>query len=331
MLPVISPEPGPPLPRTAGALSLIAALLVASPAAARDGQTPLEWLDRMASVVNSIDYEGTVIRRNDGRAEALKVVHRVVDGVVKEKVTTQEGSSLEIIRNGDEVHCILPDQKSVLIETWTDGNTLFSTLPQREIQFGSEYDVSIVREERVAGRRTLLVAIRPHDSYRFGHRLWLDRETAFPLRTELVGVDGSVLEQLKFADISFDSDIPETALMPSLSLDNFTWYAEPTRTRRVDVDTDWANADLPPGFSLVSTRTEQMAGMEQPVTHLVYSDGLATVSVFVSSQQDPEIAERYRVGAANSYSTMVGDHQVTAVGEVPAVTVQRIARAMERR
>ncbi len=307
--------------------------VVASPTAVADDVpgTPNEWLDRMTSVVSQIDYRGTVIRRKNGRAEALKVVHRVVDGVVREKVTTQEGNSLEIIRNGDEVHCILPDQKSVLIEKWGEQSTLFATLPSSEVRFGNEYDLSIVREERVAGRRALLLAIRPHDGFRFGHRLWLDRETAFPLRTELVGADGSLIEQLKFADISFDSDIPDQALMPSLSLDNFTWYAEPARVDTVDVETDWVSADLPDGFRVLSTRTRQMPGVDKPVTHIVYSDGLATVSVFVAEHPDPEIAERYQVGAANSYTTMIADHQVTAVGEVPAVTVQRIASSMRRR
>ena len=313
-------------------LLLFSAAVYAPAASAADASlTPNDWLDRMTSVVSRIDYQGTVIRRKNGRAEALKVVHRVIDGVVREKVTTQEGSSLEIIRNGDEVHCILPDKKSVLIEQWSDQNALFSALPSSEVRFGNEYDLSIVREERVAGRIAMKLAIRPHDGFRFGYRLWLDRETAFPLRTELVGADGTVLEQLKFADISFDSDIPEQALMPSLSLDNFTWYAESARAETVDVDTDWESTDLPGGFRVVSTRTKEMPGADAPVTHIVYSDGLATVSVFVSEREDPAIAKRSRVGAANSFTTMIGEHQVTAVGEVPAVTVQRIASSMRQR
>ncbi len=314
--------------RVATALLLCAGLAAA--VATRAAESPNDWLDRMATVVSTIDYQGTVIRRKNGRSDALKVMHRVVDGVVNEKVVTQEGNGLEIIRNGNEVHCILPDQKSVLIEQWNDRSTLFSTLPSSELRFGAEYDLSIVREERVAGRRALLLAIRPHDNWRFGHRLWLDRETAFPLRTELVGSDGAVLEQLKFADISFDSEIPAEALQPSLSLDNFTWYSEPTRDEVVGVETDWTSGDLPSGFRSVATRTEQMPGVDEPVTHILYSDGLATVSVFIAARRDSDVAGRHRLGAANSYSTLIDGHQVTAVGEVPAATVQRIADSMRR-
>lgn len=303
---------------------------LALPAAALEDLTPKEWLDRMAQVVAAVDFEGTVIRRRNGRAEALKVVHRVVDGVVKERVITQEGSGLEIIRNGNEVHCILPDKKSVLIEQWNDQSTLFSTLPSSDVEFGSEYDVSIVREERVAGRRALLLAIRPHDGYRFGHRLWLDRETAFPLRTELIDSSGQLVEQLKFADITLNGSIPDQALTPSFSLDDFTWYSEPRRAEVLDIETDWVSDDLPGGFRVISTRTEELPGAESPVTHIVYGDGLATVSVFIADRHDDKIARHYSVGIANSYSTVIDGRQVTAVGEVPSATVQRIAQSMRR-
>ncbi|MCB1844246.1 MAG: MucB/RseB C-terminal domain-containing protein [Halioglobus sp.] len=316
------------MPCTFAAVATIA--LFAAPAAASGKPAPNEWLDRMSSVISSVDYEGTVIRRKNGRSEALKVVHRVTDGVVHEKVIIQEGNGLEIIRSGNEVHCILPDQKSVLIEQWNDRSTLFSTLPSSDVRFGNEYDLSLVREERVAGRRAVLLAIRPHDGMRFGHRLWLDYETAFPLRTELVGSDGSLVEQLKFADIDLNSVISDKALEPSLSLDSFTWYTEPAREQIIDIKTDWSSTDLPSGFRVVSTRTEQMPGLDSPVTHIVYSDGLASVSVFVAEQQEGEISQSYRFGAASSFSTQSSGYQITAVGEVPAVTVQRIASSMRR-
>jgi sigma-E factor negative regulatory protein RseB len=298
---------------------------------ARDRISPNEWLDRMSAAVSTIDYEGTVIRRQNGEAQALKVVHKVVDGVVNEKVITQEGNGLEIIRIGNEVHCILPDKKSVLIEQWNDRSTLFSTLPSSEVTFGSEYDLSLVREERVAGRPAVLLAIRPHDSFRFGHRVWLDRETAFPLRTELVDGDGQLIEQFKFADINLESEVSERSLEPSIDLKNFTWYTDSVRVEAAEIETDWACDDLPSGFRVISTRHEQLPGADAPVTHIVYGDGLATVSVFIAEDQDHEIARRSNVGASSSYSIESGKYQITAVGEVPAETVQRIASSMRLR
>jgi len=305
--------------------------VVAAPVDAVTPQSPNDWLDRMSAVVNTMNFEGTVIRRRDGQSQALKVVHKVVDGVVSEKVITQEGNGLEIIRNGNEVHCILPDKKSVLVEFWNDDSTLFSTLPKSQLRFGSEYDLSIVREERVAGRNALLLAVRPHDDYRYGHRIWLDRETAFPLRTELFGGDGALLEQLKFADIRLNSEIPAEALLPSMSLDDYTWYAEPASPEIEDIESEWVCDDLPPGFRLLSETRELLPGSDVPVTHLMYGDGLASVSVFVAAPSDDGVAGRAAVGASNSFSVSLDQAVVTAIGDVPIATVRRIARGMRLR
>ena len=316
-----------PVRQATPGLALCGLLCVGSAAIAQD-VTPQQWLERMSNAVQSTNYEGTVIRLQNDAVEALKVVHVVRDGVVHEKLVTQEGNGLEIIRTGNEVHCILPDEQSVLVEEWNDQGALFSTLPSNGIRFGSEYDVSIVREERVAGRRAVLLAIRPHDEFRFGHRLWLDTETGFPLQTKLLGDDGEPIEQVKFADIRIDQHIDASALAPSMSTENFRFFNQPQRTISHDIDASWDSKALPPGFRAVSAHTEKVDGDDAPVTHILYSDGLANVSVFIEPLSDKRIAERSRVGASNSYSTRYDGYQVTAVGEVPAATVEKIATSM---
>jgi sigma-E factor negative regulatory protein RseB len=310
---------------------LIAGQLGCSAAALAERVDPNELLNRMGTAVQMTSYEGTVIRIQDGKAEALKVIHTVTDGVIREKVVAQEGNGLEIIRNGNEVHCILPDSKSVLVEEWDDQSTLFSTLPSSEVRFGSEYDVSIVREERVAGRQTILIAIRPHDVYRYGHRIWLDTETAFPLQTQLIGEDGTAIEQVKFADISLNKEILASALAPSISTEDFRWLNQPSRHVKREVESTWKSTDLPSGFRAVATHGETMPGSEEVVMHILYSDGLANVSVFVAQQDQASSAGPSRVGGSNSYSASIDGYRITAVGEVPAITVEQIVTTMSLR
>lgn len=315
---------------TATAWIASAILATGSIATAEAAPGPHEWLDRMAAAVRGTNYEGTVIRMQNGTVEALKVVHVVTDGVVHEKVIVQEGNGLEIIRNGNEVQCILPDEKSVLVEEWNDQSALFASLPSSDIRFGSEYDVSIVRNERVAGRMTVLLAIRPHDGYRFGHRIWLDTETGFPLQTKLIGDDGTAIGHVKFADISLGEDIRPSALAPSISTENFRWFTNPKRHVATAVESQWVCDGLPPGFQVVSSHQEQVPGNDAPVTHILYSDGLANVSVFIAREKQASPAHPSRVGASNSFSSQIDDYQVTAVGEVPAETVRQIANSMRR-
>ena len=298
------------------------------PAFAQD-ESPHDWLDRMTDAVHTSNYEGTVIRVRNGEGEALDVVHLVKDGVIHERVIAQEGNGLEIIRTGNEVQWILPDRKSVLVEEWNDQSALFSSLPSGDIRFGSEYDVSIVREEdRVAGRKAVLIAIRPHDEFRYGHRLWLDAETGFPLQTKLVGESGAALEQMKFARIELNTEIQDNALQPSIDIDSFRWFAQPKRQIRDSVASPWSSDQLPSGFQVVSAHEETLPGRDASVVHILYSDGLANVSVFVEPAGESEIAQRSSVGSSNSYSVRYEGYQVTAVGEVPAITVERIATSM---
>jgi len=309
---------------------MAATMLAALPLAIRAQSSPDELLDRMAHVVTVTDYEGTVIRWENGDSEALKIVHKIIDGVIHEKLVTQEGNGLEIIRVGNEVHCILPDKQTVLIEDWNNQSTLFSALPSSDIRYGADYDVSIVREDRVSGRRAVVLAVRPHDSFRYGHRIWLDDATSFPLKTELLGVNGELIEQIKFADIRLGADIPKAALAPTMSLDNFSWYKQPARYESEAVETSWESDDLPSGFRATSSRTEQLPGADAPVTHIVYSDGMATVSVFIAERNETKFAEKTSVGASSTYSIQQDGFQITVVGEVPAATVRRIATSMRQ-
>lgn len=313
------------------AAGLVAALAAATMVIARDNVTPDEWLQRMSNAIQTLDYEGTVLRRQGSKVKPLKIVHKKIDGVVNERIVLQEGSGLELIRIGDEVHCILHEKKKVLIETWDTTSALFSTLPSSKIEPGAQYDVLILSvDERVAGHKAVKLAIRPTDSDRYEHRYWLDRETGFPLQAEMVNLDGVVIEETRFADIRINSNIAANSLAPSISLDNFTWYTSPGSKKHETVETSWVSDDLPRGFNTLSVSQENLQGSSAPVTHIVYGDGLARVSVFISEAGDGELSKSEVRGSSHAYSTDVDGHRITAVGEVPASTVKAIASSMRR-
>ena len=306
----------------------IAGCVLACSVALAEDQGPGDWLQKMTGAVQTTNYDGTVIRIQNGSSEALKVVHMVVDGVIHEKVIVQEGNGMEIIRNGSEVHCILPDRQTVLIEEWDDQSTLFSTLPSSDLQFGSEYDVSIVRQERVAGRNAIMLAIRPHDDFRYGHRIWLDHETGFPLQTKLMDSNGIAIEQVKFADINLDQEIHANQLQPSTDIENFRWFSQTETSSKLETESDWISSDLPPGFRVTSSHVEQVRGNEEPIIDMMISDGLANVSVFIEPRGTDDNTRNAHAGAANSFSILQGDYRVTAVGAVPLATAEHIARSM---
>ena len=316
-------------------ITLLAALLLlgaTAGSAAADTSSPQALLERMSRAVQTLSYEGTVVRIDkEGGTTSLKVAHTIRDGVIRERVVAQEGNGQEIVRVGNEVHSILPHRKEVRVEQWNDQSTLFSTLPTSNLRLGSEYDAVVKRMGRVAGRTAVELAIQPHDTFRYGHRLWLDAETGFLLQTQLIGDDGKPLEQVRFVDITLDPALPSASLDTSLALDGFTWTKDSGRTPRKSAESDWVATDLPAGFAVVSTEAEQLEESGKSVLHILYSDGLANVSAFIVAADDEGIERAELFGAANSFSLVRDGHRITVMGQVPSATVERIARSLMSR
>jgi sigma-E factor negative regulatory protein RseB len=175
-----------------------------------------------------------------------------------------------------------------------------------------------------------VLLIKPADSFRYGFQLWLDEATAMPLKSQMLDEQNGVVEQILFTTISMPEYIPPSALEPTTETEGFTWYRR--RDGGEQRETLWQATDLPAGFRLTAASVDTIVGAGQPVHHLVYSDGLAAVSIFVEETQI-EIewpVGLSRVGSANAYTLHIEGGVVTAVGEVPARTVQAIARSLRR-
>lgn len=294
------------------------------------------WLERMSSALSSQNYEGRFVHLRQSRRETMRIIHRVdARGRITEKLVSLDGSGREIIRNESEVICYLPDKKVVLVEKRTDSNSLVSALPVYNDSLESLYKIErLGKVEKRLGRRTQIIDVRPRDQYRYGYKLWLDEETAMPLRSQLCDNNGNVIEEILFAELNLRERIPASDIKASISGEGFKWLRQDDdlTPRMANAVVGWSVARLPAGFRLTSWRMQFIAGSAAPVRHLVYSDGLASVSVFIEPRdtQAAPLNGLSKVGAAFVFSRDLDGHQVTAVGEVPAATVEAIAAGVTR-
>ena len=266
-------------------------------------------------------------RVRDERSDAWRIIHRVERGKATERLVSLDGSGREYIRNESEVICYLPDRRTVLVEKRAEESTLLSTVPVYSERLEANYSIERGGATKTLGRRTQLILVKPRDQFRYGYRLWLDQETAMPLKSQLCDRNGNVIEQLLFAELHFRDRISADSLKPAVSADGFKWLYQDAQQPMVrGASLQWVIRP-PAGFHLTTWRIQAIAGSSAPVQHLVYSDGLASVSVFIEPRnpQTEAIRGLAKVGAAFAYSRDLDGHQVTAVGEVPAATVQAIA------
>lgn len=312
-------------------ITLFAAALAAISTAHAGDREARQWLERMSEALATRNYEGRFFHLRDSRSESMRIFHRVDKGRVTERLVSLDGSGREIVRDQTEVVFYLPDRRMVLVEKRTDDATLLAAVPSYNEELEAHYNIERGPFTKALGRRTQVILVQPRDQFRYGYRLWLDDETAMPLKSQLVDRNGKVIEQILFAELNFRDRIPAASLKPSITGEGFRWVRQDVQPRLASQQVaGWGVIRLPAGFRLMTWRLQIIGGL--PVQHLVYSDGLASVSVFIEpndSQAQP-MRGLNKVGAAFAFSRALDGHQVTAVGEVPPVTVEAIAAGVTK-
>jgi len=320
--------------------AFVGVLVLISPSRARAADDdPRVWLEKMNHALATRNYDGTFMHiAEGGRIETMHIIHRVEGGQVTERLASMDGSGREFVRNNDELTCYLPDKKTILVEPRQGRGPFLGSLPQFGVGVNEFYQIDSLPSTRILGRSVRVIAVNPKDQFRFGYRLWLDEKTAMPLRTQLCDARGNVIEQIAFARLDMPESISTAYLMPAVRTDGMRWVRQMPRDSASTELANYRATQLPPGFRLTVTGAEMLGGASVPATHLVYSDGLATVSVFVEAGPDERAAAQTpwvpmqgltRVGSGFVFSTVVQGHQVTAVGEVPAQTVEFIAHSVK--
>jgi sigma-E factor negative regulatory protein RseB len=327
--------------------AVVGSLLAALPLRSRAADDPREWLQKMNQALTTRNYVGTFVHLSEGRVETMRIVHRVRAGRVTERLQSLDGSGREFVRNNGELTCYLPDQHTVLIEPRPDHGPFLGSLPQFGAGVDEYYRIESLTPVRILDREARVIAVNPKDQFRFGYRLWLDEKTAMPLKTQLCDSRGAVIEQIFFARLEMPESIPDSELVPTVRTDGMRWVRQgPSHDSASPALAAYRASQLPPGFHLTVAGAQTLGGASVPASHLVYSDGLATVSVFVEAPQieghaasaaadaalsppsEPPMQGLARVGSGFAFSTVVQGHQVTAVGEVPAQTVEYIAHSV---
>lgn len=320
---------------SARALVTFLAVNILAVSVAHAAEGAYEWLMKINQAARELNYQGTFIYRHGSQIETMVIAHQVKDGAIHERLASQSGAPREVIRDDEEVRCYLPDQNSIVVQHRGARHNAFPALvPDQVATLAENYLIELGSRGRVTGREVQRVMIKPRDDYRYGYQLWADSATGLLLRAEVLSNQGTVLDQFVFTDIAIGGEIPPTALMPRTMNDRMVWYRDKAVAPPADRGELWRVMQLPKGFKLSSRMMRKMPMHGKSAEHLVYSDGLAAVSVYIE-KSDVDVAPTMhgptRMGSLSVYGRPVGDHHVTVVGEVPEKTVAFIGNAIAPR
>ena len=312
-------------------LGLVAPVVAAERAVPPDG---VAWLKKMADASRQLNYAGTFVYRHAAQSETSRIVHYVnVAGGEFEKMETLDGPAREVIRTNDQVVCYLPDTKTVIIEK--RGKRRFpAMLPDSLTGVTENYTVRVEGKDRVAGHECQVIALEPRDNLRYGHRFCADVASGLPLRARTYNEKKEPLESFAFTEVRLGGAFNRDTVKSRYSAVSRNWRVDHSGfpASEVAADTGWVLKQQPAGFRKLTELKRSIAGRSSMVSHIVYSDGLAAVSVFIEPLPKARIAHSLsHQGAVNIFTRPVSDHMVTVRGEAPAATVMLIANSLEFR
>jgi len=309
-------------------------LLPVSAAIAQTEPTALQWLQRIYAATEKLSYSGTFVYQQGQQVETSRITHVVEASGPRERLETLDGVPREIIRTGDEVVCYLPASLTVKIDK-QPGRLPFPAILSEQLKEVSEnYTIRKGEIERVGGYSCQVLALEPKDRMRYGHRLWADLNTGMLLKAKTFDEKNELLEQFAFTQIKIGGHIGRDQLKARYSRESRDWRVEDSGAKRANLaEAGWTIRSSPAGFRTVAELMRTMGGIGG-VGHIVLSDGLAAISVFIepaTSRQPAPQPGLVRQGAINVYMRPVGGYWVTVVGEAPAESVKYIANAVEYR
>ena len=291
------------------------------------------WLTRASQAARQLDYVGTIVYQIGPRVESSRITHLYDGGREFAKLVNLDGPAREVVRSEGEVRCYYPDAKLVRVEPGTFRNVFPSLSAEHQLSLKSYYDFRVLGDDRVGGRPVQVVVFEPKDGLRYGHRFWSDGATGLLLKARVLNERGDGVEQFAFSDLTINARIDPSMVAPSWPVVPSDWQVlENASADVVAQDTGWVVTRVPPGFAKIVEGFRKLRGRRDRIAHLVFSDGLVSVSVFV----EPIVAASTPVGflqkgGLNVYSVRQDDHLITVMGETPGATVRQIAHSVAHR
>ena len=317
-------------------LSLFLALLLTATSGAIADQLDQKDLDKLKAMTFAAyktNYTGVFIYQYGNHVETSRITHISDRDGEHGRLEGLDGVNREIIHNNNQVWSYLNGHQ-VSVEERRGRRSFPALLPEQISVLNESYQIKKAEAERVAGLPTDVFVFQPKDKSRYSHKLWAHNDSGLLLKAAVLDDRGRIIEQYTFTHLTIGGNIDRKWITPnkpnnsSVNYHTHHPYSAPTpKTEQAVHNSGWQIGLLPPGFKKTMEVRRPLHGNKTPVTHLIFSDGLAGVSVFIEDMtgETKVITGLSSQGLLNIYRKIRGSNLVTVVGEVPPRTVMQIA------
>ncbi|MEN3363974.1 MAG: sigma-E factor negative regulatory protein RseB [Burkholderiales bacterium] len=302
------------------------------------------WLRKIQASAQKLNYSGTFVYQQANQMRTSRITH-ILDGKNEiEKLEILDGKPREYIRNNEEIVCYVPEARTLLVEKRITHDVFPAILAASPSDLAENYDVRKGETGRVAGYDSQAIVLAPKDHLRYGYKLWAEKSTGLLLRAQTLNENDEVVEQIAFTQISIGG-IDKSRVKPSFP-NTSGWRVENAVMSQASLS-GWTVKSVPPGFRkirevkrLVTDATsangpapasahQSAQPVQREVSQMVFSDGLAAISVFIEPGTQSRTEGSMHQGAMNIIGKRQGDFWLTIVGEVPAAAIKQVANSIE--
>lgn len=297
-------------------------------------QDDMNWLKKMATASRQTEYSGTFIYQSGSYIETSRITH-VRDGENEyERLEGLDGERSEIIRKNNQVWCFQGDGK-VMVAKREGARTFPALLPEQYSLLQENYLINRAEDERVAGFQARSIIFQPRDKMRYAHKMWAHQDSGLLLKAVVLDEHARIVDQYAFTQLQIGGELDRKWIHPETNRTGKNQAAEGKAEaaqpmRPTATESGWVAYSLPAGFRKVAEVSRHLRGSEAPVIHLVYSDGLAGISVFIEKTgAHPNVKQGLiNKGVIQVFSKMLDGNLLTVVGEVPPRTVMQVAESV---
>ena len=289
----------------------------------------VQWLEKMSLAMNTLNYQGTVAFVKNGQLDTMQYFHVVEKELEQERLLALNSPIREVIREAGKVRCIFKESNNIFVDQRPVSKSFIIDLPVDFSLLSDVYSFSNEEDAIVALHPVHVVSVESKDKFRYGRKIWIDKQYNLPLKVEVYDFSGKAIEQVIFADLRVGKH---------LSFVDITEQIENIKIEKINqlktVLIDEAGVvleNIPAGFKIVSFTQMNSKNSENSIDHLLLSDGFSSVSLY----HEPDVKSVQQglqvIGTVNLFTHFTEGHQITVMGEVPAKTVQFIAEGTRLR
>ena len=313
------------------AFYLLAMLALVGPVSAANDQDAMQWLQRMSQSMQQLSYQGQFVFAHSNQLESMSIVHVNDARGRRERLVSLNGEAREILRDNNNLTCVWPSSRQVVVDKANQSQLSPIWIPEDVERLSKYYEFSMAGRDRIADHPAVIVMIKPRDGYRYGMKVWMHEENALMLQSILFDDRGQLAEQIMFTQLELLADDEPENFTVIPQIDNS--YAlirshSAEDDMQLDNDSDWRLQFLPGGFWIDNKLRKSVSEAVEGLQQLVLTDGLASVSVFIEPTSKQSLQGASSMGAVNAYGTRFNNFTITAIGEVPAITVKQIAESV---